>query len=99
MKLFLDDLRDPPDSSWRVVRTAEEAIKLLQEERITVISLDHDLGTDLTGHDVILWLEEQVYLNNFVPPRIKIHSANPVGREKMLRGIASIERKQHSSKR
>ncbi len=47
MKLFLDDLRSPPDATWIVVRTAEAAIKELQKDHITFASLDHDL---VDGH-------------------------------------------------
>ncbi|UXH79991.1 cyclic-phosphate processing receiver domain-containing protein [Roseateles amylovorans] len=57
-------------------------------------SLDHDLGDDQrgTGYDVVLWIEEEVALNGFDPPRIKVHSANSSARAKMEAGIRSIER-------
>lgn len=43
------------------------------------------------GYDVVLWIEEEVALHGFVPPEIiLIHSANPVGRQKMEGGIRSI---------
>lgn len=38
----------------------------------------HDRGT---GYDVVLWIEEQVALNGFVPPAMKVHSANVAGSE------------------
>ena len=38
----------------------------------------HDRGT---GYDVVLWIEEQVALNGFVPPAIKVHSANVAASE------------------
>lgn len=71
----------------------EQAIALLQDGDVTEISLDHDLGDDAhgTGYDVIAWIEEAVVTRGFKPPRITIHSANPVGRDRMLRGIAAIE--------
>jgi hypothetical protein len=47
MKLFLDDIRTPPDNTWFVVRTAEAAIEELKKGRVTVASLDHDL---VDGH-------------------------------------------------
>ncbi|WP_309295279.1 cyclic-phosphate processing receiver domain-containing protein [Aeromonas caviae] len=45
--------------------------------RYTEISLDHDLGDDGrgTGYDVILWIENEVMTNYFIPPKIHIHSA------------------------
>lgn len=47
MKLFLDDIRFPPDASWIVVKTAEAAIEELKKGFITFASLDHDL---VDGH-------------------------------------------------
>jgi hypothetical protein len=46
VKLFLDDVRDPPDATWTVVRAAEAARDLLTDPDVvvTAASLDHDLG-------------------------------------------------------
>ncbi len=46
IRLYLDDVRSPPDDTWTVVRTAEEARALLDDPLVTVehASLDHDLG-------------------------------------------------------
>ena len=99
MKLYLDDLRNPPDDSWTVVRTVEEAKDYLQQGVVEVLSLDHDLGTygdsneDRTGYEVVKWLEEEVNHRRLIPPaEFKIHSANPVGRANMEAAIASIIR-------
>ncbi|AHF91380.1 hypothetical protein OPIT5_15300 [Opitutaceae bacterium TAV5] len=93
MKVWLDDVREAPEG-WQRVFWPDEAIALLQRGSVTGISLDHDLGDDTrgTGYDVIAWIEEAVAVRGFVAPEIRIHSANPVGRERMLRGIAAIER-------
>lgn len=48
MKLWLDDVRSPPDESWEWVRTNEQAKDWLYNERVVECSLDHDLGL----HDV-----------------------------------------------
>jgi hypothetical protein len=95
MKVFLDDERPPPDG-WKLVRWPEEVIALLKTEKVTEISLDHDLGDDEhgTGYDVILWIEERVAMKNFLPPKINVHSANSSARQKMEAGIKSIERLQ-----
>lgn len=65
------------------------------------LSLDHDLGDDErgTGYDVVIWIEEAVALHNFMPPKIKVHSANSSAREKMLAGIRSIEQFASQNKR
>lgn len=67
---------------------------MLQTGEVTELSLDHDLGDDShgTGYDVLVWIEEAIALNGFVPPAIKIHSANPAAVQRMeaaLRSIAS----------
>ena len=97
VKVYLDDERETP-KGWARVYWPDEAIRLLETESVVEISLDHDLGDDErgTGYDVILWIEEAVVTRGFQPPKIKVHSANSSAREKMERGIASIER--HSGK-
>jgi len=92
MKVFLDDIRNPPDSSWNLVRTFSEAIKYLETGKVETISLDHDLGGILTGYDVAVWIEEKVWTGDFYPPEILIHSANPVGRANIEAAKASIYR-------
>ncbi len=93
MRVFLDDERPTP-LGWIRVYWPDEAIALLQSGGVGELSLDHDLGDDQrgTGYDVILWLEEAVALRGFMPPAITVHSANPVARERMLAGVASIQR-------
>jgi hypothetical protein len=97
IKLYLDDERIAPEG-WVRVYWPEEVIALLKSGGVTEVSLDHDLGDDDhgTGYDVILWLEEQVVLNGFNPPKISVHSANSSARLKMEAGIRSIK-KHHAS--
>lgn len=59
MKIYLDDIRDAPES-WVRVFGPEEVIKFLMTNEVEEISLDHDLGDDKhgTGYDVIKWIEE-----------------------------------------
>jgi len=93
MKVFLDDERPTPPG-WVRAYWPEEVIDLLKTGLVTDLSLDHDLGDDQrgTGYDVVLWIEKEVALNGFNPPRIKVHSANSSARVKMEAGIRSIER-------
>lgn len=92
MKVFLDDERATPEG-WMRVYWPSEAIALLQTGAVQELSLDHDLGDDArgTGYDVILWIEEQVALHGFSPPKIAVHSANSAARDRMLAGIRAIE--------
>lgn len=88
MKLWVDDIRTPPDDSWEWVKTSAQAIKALSETKtlcreksaiynFEVVSLDHDLGGDDTTRPIVLWCCE----NEFWPLKVVVHSANPVGRE------------------
>ena len=89
MKLYLDDLRPTPEG-WCRCYTAEECMKILQEEEVEVLSLDHDLGTDKTGYDVLCWIEWHVFEFGYEPPEFFLHTANPVGRQRMAQCIQAI---------
>jgi len=94
MRVWLDDVREAP-SGWTWVKTSADAIALLAGGDVAEISLDHDLGDDVvngTGYSVVCWIEEAVATRGFVPPRMRIYSANIVGRARMEQAIASIER-------
>src|ERR1035437_3768958 len=98
MKVWLDDRREPPlDFVW--VKTPAETITLLEAGEVEELSLDHDLGLwdddgrELTGYDVLLWIEEQVVLHGYRPPRLSVHSANSAARSRMQQAISSIERR------
>lgn len=94
LKVWLDDKRQAP-SGWYPVKTAEQAIFLLENEQIHEISLDHDLGEgNGTGYDVICFLEKEVYTNPFfICPKVFIHTQNPVGRQKMEQTLKNIQKK------
>lgn len=93
IKVWLDDTRAAPEG-WTRAYWPQDVFDLLMQGRVTHVSLDHDLGDDSrgTGYDVIRWIEEAVVIRKFKPPLITVHSANPVGRERMMRGIASIQK-------
>lgn len=89
LKLWVDDVRSPPDESWNWAKTSREAIVILMglnaEVVLRSISLDHDLGDNDTTRPVVIWMIENDFrFNNYF-----VHSANPVGSE-WLRGM--IER-------
>lgn len=102
MKIFLDDVRNPPDDSWTVARTYNHCIALLFSGLpVEVLSLDHDIACydevdhrELTGYHVAQWVEESVATDDaYTPPgKILCHSANPVGRARILETINSIQR-------
>ncbi len=93
MKVYLDDERDTPEG-WTRTYWPSETIELLEKGCVSHLSLDHDLGDHErgTGYDVVLWVEEAVFVRGFLPPKMKVHSTNSSAREKMESGIRRIER-------
>lgn len=90
MKLWLDDVRTPPDDTWTWVKTVDDAIAVLTTGVVTHASLDHDLGlindgtawhplAD-TGYDLVLWMADD---GIWPTDSIVIHSANSVGATNM----------------
>ena len=94
-KLYLDDERMTPDG-WERVYTAHEAIAALRTGTITHISLDHDLG-DLDGdcgdgYDVACFIEAGAYHGTLPKLVWAIHSANPVGAQRMKEALQAADR-------
>ena len=100
MRVFLDDKRTTPPG-WVRCYTPAQVIECLEQGTVTDLSLDHDLGLvnddgqEITGYDVLLWLEETVCLGdwNYTIPEITVHSDNSSARQKMLLAIESINRR------
>jgi hypothetical protein len=79
MKLWVDDIRPPPEDYDFLAKTYEEAVLLLQTGIITYISLDHDLGTEKTGYDIAKFIEENAINGRLPKMKCKVHSMNPIG--------------------
>jgi hypothetical protein len=90
MKVYLDDIRSPLDDWDVIVRNYESCIEILKTGKVTELSLDHDLGTERTGYDVLCWIEFHVKEENFKTPIIYVHSSNPVAQEKMILTVEKI---------
>lgn len=90
MKLFVDDLRDPPDSSWTVARSTKEALELCRDTWPEELSLDHDLGGEDRVMDFLKLFHEMCGEKPI--PSWKVHSANPVGRLNIMSFMDSWER-------
>lgn len=99
MKVWLDDIREAPEG-WVRATTALEAVTLLREKEVTEISLDHDLGKVdplrtiyASGYDVAKFIERQVYDSKaYVPPKVHIHTDNPVGRANIRATMEKVEK-------
>ena len=100
MKVWLDDLRPMPAGFDVHARTAGEAIALLQQGGVTLLSLDHDLGgpENGTGYEVAKWIEEHAFRWSQDEPgglpllEWRIHSRNPVGLQNMVLALQNASR-------
>ncbi len=88
MKLWVDDRRTPPDSTWVWAKDAQTAISHLYMagvpavmDHIEEISLDNDLGGPEEGKHVLDWMISWAVW----PDVLTIHSSNRAAREEMLR--------------
>lgn len=82
MKIWVDDIRTPPDDGWLWAKSSFFAIAFVIAAKskgttIELVSLDHDLGGDDTTRPIVLWFCE----HDFWPVKTVVHSANPVGVE------------------
>lgn len=91
MKLWVDDIRPAPDETWTVAHNYDAAIFWLAQRGIKLVSLDHDLGEDRTGYDIVCAIERWMIEGDYKPPAIDVHSANPVGRRNIMAAVRSIE--------
>lgn len=94
LRLWLDDLRPPPDGGWTWVTSAWDAIDALKRGVVGEVSLDHDLGPPDagSGYDVAEWIEAEAYHGRLPRLRWALHSANPIGVERMRRALERAER-------
>jgi len=94
LRLWLDDCRPLP-AGWDVmVQTAPEAIALIASGVVSAISLDHDLGPAEagTGYDVARWIEEAAHEGVIPQLDWRLHTDNPVGRERMRAALVNADR-------
>lgn len=88
IQVWLDDERPAPEG-WLHLKTAQDAIRLIQTGRVAKISLDHDLGPPEAGngYQVATFMEECAAAGSIPEIIWDIHSANPVGRKKMEQAL------------
>lgn len=85
MKLFVDDYRPAPPG-WTWAKNVSEAIRLMDNQPIEALALDHDIKDStetfepVARHFAILVRAE---VQQKTTP-ISIHTGNPVGGERML---------------
>jgi CheY-like chemotaxis protein len=88
--LLIDDMRVPEmirnpfsaagarfnGDSTIVARTVEKGLTFLQDQTWDLLLLDHDMGEEKTGYDVMSWLEGNP---EKCPKAVYLVTANPVG--------------------
>ncbi len=95
--VYMDDIRHGPDvgswkggmeewHKWIIVRSVNSVKRLLELGLVNDLSLDHDMGSEITGYDLTKWMAETGY---WPKGKIWVHTANVVGRENM---VATINR-------
>lgn len=88
--LVIDDIRTFAEAEYHA-RTYAEGIDALTEEEWDILYLDHDLGEDKSGYDVLCFLEEYP---EYLPGEIQLVTANPVGRMRMVQVINKLYNKE-----
>lgn len=87
--LWIDDIRNPPDDSYDIARTYDDAIRMLSTHQYEEVYFDHDLadfkdGKERTGYDVAVWLAERKHADGlYIPQRYFLLTANPTGRQRI----------------
>lgn len=94
MKLWIDDLREPPDATWHWSKSSADALLCLKHfaSDITEVSFDHDLGGEDTVMPFVREIEARAFRGRGDPFDWRVHSANPVGRKNIEAAMQSAER-------
>ena len=99
MNIYLDDLRDCPEG-FTIARTMDDAIKLLEENDVEILSLDHDLGESKDGELLPDGYDFVKYfcVNGLSVGKIYMHTDNGVGRANMYETLLAAQRRGFISK-
>jgi hypothetical protein len=91
IQLWVDDQRLPPSDFNTHAKTYAEAIKYLESGKVVSISLDHDLGEEMTGYDIAKWIEEKAFHDEISRIRWTVHSANPIGAARIAQALKNAD--------
>ena len=95
MRLWLDDLKPMPSDYDLSVETAQGAIGLLKENRVSHISLDHDLGDETivgNGYHVACWIERHAHEGDLAPLTWEVHTDNASAYPKMIKALENADK-------
>lgn len=94
MKLYVDDIRKEPIGFFKT-KNYKDTIEVLNNNKIEILSLDHDLGLnetgelEPTGYDIVKYICQ----NGIEIGEIYIHTDNVVGRENMYETLIAARRR------
>ena len=83
MWLLIDDYRELGCDV--LARNAKAGKDMLRRGDWECVALDHDLGGQETGYDVLVWAIE----NGFLPSKVQLVSSNPVGVKRMQAALVA----------
>ena len=97
-KLYIDDMRRPPDTSWNLVHDTAEAIEYVSQNGCPdEISFDYCLAHGLTIMPFIHWLidKDKKSKNTFIPKGFCFdsHSSSIAGTSEILRVLGGYLKK------
>jgi len=88
-KLYIDDTRSPEGDDWTIARSYKEAIKFCDDKgKPSEVSFDHDLGEDVPSG---LEIAREMLRHDWMPDKTNVHSANPIGAERIREVIEDGE--------
>jgi len=83
MYLLIDDGKDDRNFSTDITARNARAGKAVLEQLsgcIDELGIDHDLGGEISGCDIVQW----ALANGYLPKRVQVISMNPVGRKAIV---------------
>lgn len=81
MKLFVDDIRKPPERGFECAEDYDGAVFFLRYLEFEFVTLDYSLGDSPNGLEILKFMHE----NKKYPKHLNIHSNHIEGREIMRR--------------
>ncbi len=94
LNLYVDDLRDCP-KEFTVARNIDQAIYYVENYKVHILSLDHDLGEDENGNSLPFGYDLVKYIceNGLRADKIYLHTDNNVGWENMFQTLKGSRRR------
>jgi len=90
--LWIDDRRPAPEGYNVVAATVSEALAFLSTRRVQKISFDHDLGEGGEAYEVASVIEQAAHNGELDRLEWQVHSANPIGAERITAAMKSADR-------